>query len=104
MTKLDCNVVNCSYNKDACCVRKNIEVEGEAARFASETCCGSFEQKRGNCCSCDIAEQVSKDTDVSCDAIECRFNKSHKCSANHIGISGRHADSMRETECASFII
>ena len=46
MAKLDCDVVNCTYNKDASCVRKNIGVEGDTARYASETCCGSFEVKR----------------------------------------------------------
>ena len=104
MTNLDCDVINCVYNKDASCVRKNIEVEGDSARFASETCCGSFEQRRSGCSTCNSTQEVCKDTDVTCEAVECRFNKSKKCSANHIGISGRHADNMRETECARFTI
>ena len=29
MTKLDCNVVSCSYNDDNCCSRQDILVEGK---------------------------------------------------------------------------
>ena len=43
MTKLDCNVVNCSYNESNCCRREDIQVEGMQAKTPSETSCGSFE-------------------------------------------------------------
>lgn len=33
MTKLDCNVVNCSYNADNCCRRTDIQVEGTQAKL-----------------------------------------------------------------------
>ena len=46
---------------------------------------------------------VKKDTTVSCEACECKFNEDHACHAGHIGISGGHADSSRETECGSFV-
>lgn len=102
MTKLDCNVASCMYNKEDCCMRNNIEIEGDNARYASETCCGSFAQgkEKNGCCS--DCGKPSKDTDVCCDAVECKFNMSHKCSADHIGISGKYAGDMKETECASF--
>ena len=45
MTKLDCNVVNCSYNEDNCCRREDIHVEGMKAKMPSETSCGSFAQE-----------------------------------------------------------
>lgn len=32
MTKLDCNVVSCSYNDDNCCSRQDILVEGTQAK------------------------------------------------------------------------
>lgn len=38
MTKLDCNVVSCSYNDDNCCSRQDILVEGTQAKTSSETC------------------------------------------------------------------
>ena len=79
MTKLDCNVVSCSYNDDNCCTKG---------------CgCGSNCHKEG----------AKKETAVACEATECKFNSQKQCSANHIGIAGGHADSCRETECGSFV-
>ena len=102
MTKLDCNVVNCSYNKDDCCRRTDIQVEGEKATVSSETCCGSFAPRGCGCEDCHTTE-VSKDTEISCDACECKYNDSHNCTAEHIGISGSHADTRSKTECGSFV-
>ena len=102
MTKLDCNVVNCAFNKDNCCRRSEIDVQGSDAKMASETSCGSFSAK-GCGCTANYDGCTCKETEVKCEAVECKFNKSHKCSAKHIGISGGHADSVRETECASFV-
>lgn len=102
MTKIDCNVVSCSYNEDHSCRRHGIDVMGEDAKMSCDTSCGSFTkhatQKASNmaCSNC-------KDTDIHCDATKCKFNEKRKCTAESIGISGGHADSVRETECASFV-
>ena len=80
MTKLDCNVVNCSYNADNCCRRTDIQVEGTQAKTSSETCCGSFAPKGSGCQSCHTTD-VKKDTTVSCEACECKFNEDHACHA-----------------------
>lgn len=101
MTKLDCNVVNCAYNEDSCCKRSNISVEGEDAHVSPETCCGSFALKGCNCAS-NAADCVCKETEVACDAIECMYNRSKQCQANHIGICGRSASCCDQTECGSF--
>jgi hypothetical protein len=100
MTKLDCNVVNCSYNEDNCCKRTDIRVEGSLAKTPSETSCGSFAPRGCGCAN--SAGTAEKNTQVACDACECKFNRSRECSASHIGIAGGHADSSRETECGSF--
>lgn len=101
MTNLDCTVINCAYNKDRSCSRNDISVEGNNAILPSETSCGSFKPKTSdkvdNSCHC-----VKKETDVSCEAVECKYNASYKCSAKHIGIAGGHADNSSETECSSF--
>ncbi len=114
MTRLDCNVCSCVYNEDDCCRRDQITVEGHDACVCPETCCGSFASPEDLCaeegcdyetaCNC-VSEAcgcVRKETKVSCDAVECRYNSEHICCAAHIGISGRHADSAAQTECASF--
>lgn len=102
MTNLDCTVINCAYNHDKSCRLREIDVMGDNAHLASETCCGSFRCKGDDCCSTNTANAACKETDVCCSAVECRFNDDKKCSAKHIGIAGGHADSSRETECASF--
>ncbi len=60
MTKLDCNVVNCSYNADNCCRRTDIQVEGTQAKTSSETCCGSFAPKGSGCQSCHTTDVKKK--------------------------------------------
>ena len=103
MTRLDCNVVNCAYNADNCCKRSDIEVEGEGAMTSSETSCGSFAPKGCGCAS-NSTGCAKKETEVKCEAVECVYNESKSCHANHIGISGTNADSVAETECASFTV
>lgn len=101
MTVLDCNVVNCSYNEDSCCKRKDIHIEGTQAKTPSETSCGSYTRK-GCSCGSNSVGGAEKATNVLCEATECRFNESKNCAAKHIGIAGGHADNSRETECGSF--
>ena len=46
MTKLDCSVVNCTYNKDNSCCKDNIHVGGHNARITDQTCCESFRERK----------------------------------------------------------
>lgn len=101
MVKLDCSVVGCAYNTNNSCRREDISVGGPKAQKSSETACKSFSPKGTNtltsgCCG------AKKETKVSCDAVNCRFNEEQVCHAKHIGIAGRHAVTNGETECQSF--
>ena len=49
MTRLDCTVTSCLYNKERCCCKDNIEVEGDHARHSRDTCCVSFRERRAAC-------------------------------------------------------
>lgn len=102
MTKLDCNVTKCSYNEENCCRRNAIDVQGKDAHYSSETCCGSFSTKGCDDSCKNSIDGVYKETVVRCNAVECVYNKDKHCSANHIGITGRNADSEIETECETF--
>lgn len=101
MTRLDCCVRGCSYQKDNRCTRGDIHVQGSSADQTSDTNCGSFAEKRtygtsnSNYTAPDHAE-------ISCEAKKCVFNESGMCGAEHIGITGSNADTSSETECASF--
>ena len=76
MTRLDCTVTSCLYNKERCCCKDNIEVTGDHARHSRDTCCISFR--------------------------ECTFNENCHCQAKHISVAGGAACDCRETECATF--
>lgn len=101
MTYLDCSVKGCIYNEDHCCCKGSIKVEGKEATDSHSTCCGSFRETGSNAVKNETAN-VSKEIEVACEAVHCRFNEAQKCRANHIGIAGNGACTCGETECASF--
>ena len=103
MTNLDCSVVNCMYNEANSCCRTGITVEGESAHVPSETSCGSFQPRKCGCATNSVTEP-RKETEISCHAYECMYNRSKYCHAPHIAIAGGHADKSNETECESFVM
>lgn len=101
MPILDCSVNKCVYNKEDYCCRGNITVGGEEANKSESTCCSSFQEQREGSFS-NRNQNYSPKINVACDAKNCVFNESKKCSADHIGISGSSAHAVEETECSSF--
>lgn len=103
MPVLDCNVVSCIYNKIDCCCRGKIQVEGRQAEDSEETCCGSFVEIGENRDSyTDKIERPDVYLYVDCDASNCIYNKSLKCDADRIGITGGIASATQNTNCGSF--
>lgn len=101
MTRLDCTVTSCMYNKEKSCCKDNIQVEGNNAKHSKDTCCSSFRERgEGNYQS--SVDYPTKETSVSCKAEECTFNENSVCHAKHIGIAGGSACECKETECATF--
>lgn len=101
MTNLDCTVTGCMYNKETSCCKDNIQVEGDKARQADETCCGSFRERRMDGAVSSV-DYPMKQTEVACRAVDCTFNDSSYCHANHISVAGESACECEETECSSF--
>lgn len=101
MTRLDCSVMNCMYNKDNSCCKDNIHVGGRDAKVTDQTCCDSFRERKydGTRNADDIP---SKPTEVACDATTCTYNQSCKCHADQIQVAGYNACKCDETECATF--
>ena len=102
MTKLDCNVVSCSYNENRLCKRENITVGGMGAKKASETVCESFYPKGTNTMTNMDSHGPSIETNVACNAITCVYNQNKKCTAEKIQIAGMKAVASGETECGTF--
>lgn len=46
--------------------------------------------------------KTDKNVEVLCEARNCTFNESCKCTANTIDISGTNACECNETQCSSF--
>lgn len=117
MTRLDCTVTSCLYNKERCCCKDNIEVGGVSggfrnsaqeapsggnhARHSRDTCCVSF-RERGEGGVRSSVDIPTKNTDVACRVMECTFNAGCHCQAKHIGIAGGAVCDCDDTECTTF--
>ena len=47
MAELKCAVDSCTYNSDRLCCKGDILVGGKNARKEEDTCCESFQQRKG---------------------------------------------------------
>ncbi|MDE7057723.1 MAG: DUF1540 domain-containing protein [Lachnospiraceae bacterium] len=102
MTRLDCSVVNCTYNKDNSCCKDNIHVGGQGAKVTDQTCCDSFQERRYD--GMRNADDIpSKPTAVSCDATNCTHNQACKCHADQIEVCGADACQCDDTRCGTFV-
>ena len=101
MPELKCTVQTCVHNKQYYCDLDHIQVGGEHAKRADETCCDSFEERTGDTYS-NVTGQASSTSDIRCEATECRYNQSCKCHAGKISVEGGDACQCKETECATF--
>lgn len=102
MTKLDCNVVGCSYNQNKMCTRENITVGGRQANKPSETVCESFNPRGTNTMTNLDCNGPKAETNIACNAVTCMYNNNNKCTAKHIQIAGMKAMTSGETECGTF--
>ena len=101
MPELKCTVQTCVHNKQYYCDLDHIQVGGEHAKRADETCCDSFEERTGDTYS-NGTGQASSTSDIRCEATECRYNQSCTCHAGKISVEGGDACQCKETECATF--
>ena len=101
MTKLDCSVKNCVHNSDNCCCKEAIVVDGCKAKECCETCCGSFSENDGGMFK-NLFKTPEKSLKIDCEAVNCKHNEDHRCTAGHVGITGDGASEAEQTECATF--
>lgn len=101
MPRLDCSVVTCKYNQDHGCVRDNIRVGGAAASNPHETCCDSFEERRGDSYTNSFSEP-SLCVDIECKAKNCVHNDDCRCHADRIDVDGSNACRCEQTGCGTF--
>jgi len=98
MNNLSCSVTRCVTNKDGCCCRPSIQVEGPSASARNETICHSFQEKNGASNSTDHYSTPNNSLDIGCSVCKCSYNKNDKCHSDSVTIDCSGANS----ECATF--
>lgn len=106
MPELKCTVQTCVHNKQFLCDLDAIEVGGSSAKNAEETCCDSFQERKGNGYSNSYSDvsgnTVSDRSEIDCKATDCMYNEKCQCHAGKISVEGSNACDCDGTECATF--
>lgn len=111
MTNVSCSACNCAYNKNDCCYKSKINVEGLFSRSKLGTFCETFktpkerriyEMELGSDMQSTNLEPYEIKTDVMCSANYCVHNKNNRCVNSTINVGPKAARYRSETECASF--
>ena len=102
MNQLRCGVQSCAANREGCCCRPEIHVEGPRARASRETCCSSFQEELRGVTNNAVSQTPNPRCEVLCDAHKCLHNCNGCCCAPEVDIAGDGAQSSGETSCRSF--
>lgn len=102
MPELKCSVVTCAHNSKNYCELDSIEVIGSSATSAKQTSCGSFTERKGDCCCNAAKADASAMSTVNCQATGCQYNNGCKCHAGKVSVTGKDACRTEETECTTF--
>lgn len=89
MPKLKCEVFQCKYNQDSCCLKETIDIDGINSKSKSETRCMSFKYKEPNSYNYEFSlleKTPNQKTEVYCDVVQCVFERGQKCYADKIVI------------------
>ena len=101
MPELKCGVVTCVHNVKNYCELDSIEVVGNSAQRPEQTSCGSFAERKGEQYG-NSTRDVKAESNIVCQAEECKYNEQRKCYAGKISVMGTDACRVEETECATF--
>lgn len=105
MAKINCEVTNCSHNKERVCYANCVDIVGISARKEGETACGSFLNKLHY-------SELTNNTlsSGSCDCLKCTvetctYNSNRLCTLDDIQVAGQgNVEYHTQTECDSFKI
>ena len=102
MTDLGCCVSDCVHNESQMCCRGTIKVGGEDAKSACCTYCESVQQKGSGSGATNSTHQPDHKINISCDALNCKYNDSTRCTAGHVDVKNSSDTVHGQTECATF--
>jgi len=94
---LKCGSLDCAYNdKSGKCFAKNISVDGRSAQTTGETTCATYTPDGSNFTNMEFANDfmdlgtakaASVSPNITCDAMNCRFNNNRACTASNVEIN-----------------
>lgn len=113
MPELKCTVQTCVHNKQFLCDLDAIQVGGKSAKYAQDTCCDSFQERKESMSNSmtdgysgsygDVtSSNASPTSTIDCKAVDCKYNDHYACHAGKISVEGSQACHCNETECATF--
>lgn len=103
MPQINCDVINCSHNKDAICYANIINVAGGNARETENTACASFlDSDHYSTLTNNTNDYGSRCLDLVCNVQSCTYNDNKLCSADAINVTGFGANIYQETNCSTF--
>ena len=74
MPELKCTVQTCVHNQQFLCNLDKIEVGGNKAKRSEETCCDSFQERKGDSYSI-VTGTASPTSTIDCKATDCQYNE-----------------------------
>lgn len=102
MTHLTCNATDCASNKNNCCCRPSIKVQGPCAEACCDTQCQSFCPNEPGCSNAADFSSPNPELNIKCSASHCVHYCNGCCDAESVHINGAGAQTLSETECSSF--
>ena len=106
MPKIKCWVKKCTYNNKETCTKRNIDVESSDSLIKDETYCESFVPQNESNLKYEFASfdnDINRNVDVYCNAVNCVYEKNQRCYADHIQIRNSNIKYKYDTEFASDI-
>lgn len=109
MPELKCTVQTCVHNKQFLCDLDTIQVGGNSAKHAQDTCCDSFQERKESMSNGvtgshgDVtSSNASLTSTIDCKAVDCKYNDNCACHAGKVSVEGSQACHCKDTECATF--
>ncbi|WP_029161266.1 DUF1540 domain-containing protein [Clostridium scatologenes] len=103
MSRINCNVINCSHNNERICYANVVNVGGKSAHSDSETCCASFlDSIVYSHLTNNVNDPKNSCNSITCNVATCIHNSNNVCAADSIKVSGDNVNLYTETNCLTF--
>jgi len=102
VSRIECNVSNCSHNQENSCYANRVNIGGKSSNNNKQTCCGSFLNRL---LYSDLTSNVISGgacESLLCYVKSCKHNSNSLCEMEQIQVAGVEASMYDKTNCDSF--